>query len=383
MGGLARTSRYLAPRLALLAVSLLLMDGVSYLVGHKLQDHRQMYRAPVASSDAIGYTEFMAKRDPVLGWPPPDSFGGVDFDVSGARPCPSFPVLGDTTLVAVYGDSFAYGEEISHEDAWSSVLARRLGCRVANFGVPGYGTDQALLRFMGNDHASDVTILTVLTENVIRNVTRSLDLLSGQLDYAQKPRFILTVDGELEYVPIPVLDESEYHRVLGIEGPPLPLQHESFQTGGPSGATLLRFPYTLSIFRNLGYFRMRSLMKGVPAHAIFYEAGSLPDPLPVTRAIAARFVNVARERGQLPLVVMLPTRGDIEYHHDHGRWLHEGFLRSLQDAGLPASDLSKVISDHIGVSEIDAFFTPGGHYGPELNAALADAAYDLVRSALD
>ena len=32
-------------------------------------------------------------------------------------------------------------------DGWVEQLSRKLGCRVANYGVSGYGTDQAYVRF--------------------------------------------------------------------------------------------------------------------------------------------------------------------------------------------------------------------------------------------
>jgi len=383
MNGSERGWRHFAPRLALLAVSLAFMDVASCAVGRKLQDHWLMYRPPVAAPGAVSYDEYMAKRDPVLGWHDLQSRSGETQDASGARPCPAFPDPEDDAPLAVYGDSFAYGEEVSHEEAWSNLLARRTGRRVANFGVPGFGTDQALLRYIGHDHDADVVILTLLTENVVRNATRSLDLLSCRLEYAQKPRYVLADDGTLTLVPLPVLDETSYRRALGLAEPFLDLPHENFQIGGPSGAVRLRFPYTLSILRNLGDFRMRARMKGIPRHAVFYEDGATPDPLPVTRAIVARFVDEAESRGQRALVVMLPTREDIDYRREHGAWLHGDFLRSLLDAGLPVTDLCDAIAGHVGQGGTEGLFRPGGHYGPELNAAFAEAVDDLLRAATD
>ena len=35
----------------------------------------------------------------------------------------------------------------ARQDGWIERLSHKLGCRVANYGVDGYGTDQAYVRF--------------------------------------------------------------------------------------------------------------------------------------------------------------------------------------------------------------------------------------------
>ena len=100
------------------------------------------------------FENYMKMRHPVLGWPSPSVFGDEQFDGSGSRWIPSFPAE-DTEVVSLYGDSYTYATDVSHEDAWSNILSKMVGGRVANFGVGGYGTDQAYLRFNRNidDHA--------------------------------------------------------------------------------------------------------------------------------------------------------------------------------------------------------------------------------------
>lgn len=52
--------------------------------------------------------------------------------------------------ISLYGDSFTFGSEVDHNDAWSSLLAKKLNCSVYNFGVPAFGVDQSFLRFREN-----------------------------------------------------------------------------------------------------------------------------------------------------------------------------------------------------------------------------------------
>ena len=107
------------------------------------------------------YEHYLSVRDGVLGWPSPLTTI-ENLDSSGARVSPAFPAPG-SECVSLYGDSFTFGSEVNDEQAWGNVLARNLGCRVANFGVGGYGTDQAVMRFTEN--TKDSSSIAVL-ENV-------------------------------------------------------------------------------------------------------------------------------------------------------------------------------------------------------------------------
>ncbi|GIT20257.1 MAG: hypothetical protein CM1200mP39_30630 [Dehalococcoidia bacterium] len=54
---------------------------------------------------------------------------------------------------------------------------RYVGCSVANYGVPGFGIDQALMRF--EDTAYDTAgtvVLSFFSEDIARHVTRNFDV---------------------------------------------------------------------------------------------------------------------------------------------------------------------------------------------------------------
>jgi lysophospholipase L1-like esterase len=55
------------------------------------------------------------------------------------------PTSDDGAILAV-GDSFVFGDQVSDDETWPSILENRLNRRVVNGGVSGYGTAQAVLR---------------------------------------------------------------------------------------------------------------------------------------------------------------------------------------------------------------------------------------------
>lgn len=54
----------------------------------------------------------------------------------------------DQPLMAAFGDSFTHCDEVKDAETWEERLAVLLQKNVYNFGVGGYGTDQAYLKFL-------------------------------------------------------------------------------------------------------------------------------------------------------------------------------------------------------------------------------------------
>jgi hypothetical protein len=257
------------------------------------------------------------------------------------------------------------------EHGWGNALARRIGARVGIYGVPGYGTDQAYLRYLQTPDTAKAVVLTHLSEDIVRNLTRNWDLFTGMGYYALKPRFVLDAAGKLAEVPLPQLSETEYRRAAGIDRPLLPMAQENFQPGGPAGVTALQFPFSLSVIRNLGSYQMRSLFERRPNYAEFYDKGHPLQGVPITAAILSAFQAEARKRGQRPLVVLLATRHDLAYFRKSGKWIYATLAEALRDAGVDFLDFGPVLAHHAGERDINAFFKPLGHYNEEVSELLA------------
>ena len=77
------------------------------------------------------------------------------YNTQGIRsPVPAFtPRAAEGVLrIALFGDSFTHGDDVPVEHSFGQVLEQQLitagiPAEVLNFGVGGYGIDQAMLRF--------------------------------------------------------------------------------------------------------------------------------------------------------------------------------------------------------------------------------------------
>ncbi len=251
----SRFRRVLFVMLMLLGI-VVAYEAIFYTVGRMLETRYGMWHVPTVPmkrKEALTYDEYLKRRDPKLGWPFPHEYGST-LDVNGAQRNPFFPDgPQQDSFISLYGDSFTQGGDTSSLAAnWGNVLSDKIDRYVANFGVGGYGTDQAYLRFLENrDDPSPLVIFGVHPGDALRNLTRMHDLENYQQWYALKPRFVLEENGKLKLVPIPTLTEEEYRRVLTEQGEQLILPNETLHPGGPAGSVKLTFPYTISVVKNL------------------------------------------------------------------------------------------------------------------------------------
>ena len=315
--------------------------------------------APAATS----YTTYLAERDTLLGWPAPGTRGHGEIDASGSRLVPAFPDPATRNCVAIFGDSYTWGLEVSPEEAYGNVLARSLDCRVANFGVGGYGTDQALLRYEQLQPQARVIVLGFFSDDIVRDVNQDRAFLDNT-PLGLKPRFLVK-NGTLVLVPLPTMTENQYGHI-GTAATTL-LPYDYFRPGGPSGLVSLRFPFTVSAIRALWHYRVRAALRHEASYAEFYRPENSSGALEVTVAILRQFVATARGRGQVPLVLLIPDVKDLESLRAHGTLPYQPLIDSLTANGVPFVSAAQSLNGYLGAKPPCALYfrCRGSHFRPD------------------
>jgi hypothetical protein len=151
----------------------------------------ERYGSPAAGGPLV-------RTDPELGWALRENVSGVASDepwqadlatnALGFRDVNHGEKAVGVTRVAVLGDSFAFGSGVRQDEPVTRRLAALLGpsFEVINLGVPGYGTDQALLtlRRWGRRLSPDVVLAGFFWNDVMENA-------SAEIYSMKKPRFVL------------------------------------------------------------------------------------------------------------------------------------------------------------------------------------------------
>lgn len=161
--------------------------------------------------------------DPDLGWTigpnrrTPDGmyFSSVEGIRSGA-PDVAFASRRPALRVALVGDSHTFSMDGPFEDSWGRQLEARLGpdAQVLNFGVDGYGVDQAYLRYRRDvrQWQPDIVLFGLVQHDLVRTVA-VYPFLSFNWDYPfEKPRFEID-GGDLRLINTPLLTASDIVRL--------------------------------------------------------------------------------------------------------------------------------------------------------------------------
>jgi len=320
--------------------------------------------------------------DDELGWPSPRDAVAPPRDRTGAKYNPDFS-QSNYPCASVYGASFVWGGEIPLADGWVEQLSRKLGCWVANYGVPGYGTDQAYVRFqrMKQDQAP-VTMLGFSPEHIMLNVNQYRGFMGyGPSPTGIKGRFILDGEGRLEWIHRPRISEKEF--VEFLRDPANLLPHEYLLPDTPDGPVTLRFPYTLTVARVALMPRLRVRFTGRPSWADFYRAGHRSGGLALTAAIVEAFVREAERRDKRALIVVLPGASNFRAEAKFGQPEYTPLIAALAAKNIDVFDPSPALLTALGQrSYCELYTAPAdceGHFGIEGSRIVADVIMAELR----
>jgi len=319
--------------------------------------------------------------DDELGWPSAREAVSPPRNGLGAKQNADFPQA--SPCASIYGDSFVWGDDVPLADGWVEQLSRKIGCWLANYGVGGYGTDQAYVRFMRNlrDEAP-VALLGIFPEDAERNVNQFRALIGfNQTPVGLKGRFVLDGAGRLEWLHRPRIDEAGYLRLLRDPASVVPRDYMLPDTR--DGPVTLRFPYLLTVARVALMPRLRVRITGAPSWADFYRTDHPSGALALTVAIAEAFVREAAHRGKRGLVVMLPGASSFRAWAKYGEPDYQPLVAQLAARHVEVFDPASALLAKLGRrSYCDLYAVPAscsGHYGIFGSGLVADVMLAELR----
>jgi hypothetical protein len=283
-----------------------------------------------------------------------------------ARAGERFAANSSRPRIALVGDSYTFGLEVPFEHTWGVRLERELGGRatVLNFGVDGYGVDQAYLRYRRDVRPwrPAIAMLGFINHDLYRSLSVYSFITFPAWGFPfGKPRFVLR--GEelaLLNVPVPAPEallaapSAAALPFIGYDPGYIPEQWE-WRWGDAS--RLLRF--------------VASRFPRWPAPASGHD-----ELVALNSALTLAFARQAQADGTIPIVVYFPSRSDFA---GQDRSSAMAVLARLSAAGVTAVDLTGCIA-RLG---LEAAFLPGRpHYSAAGNAAVARCLAPFARHAL-
>jgi hypothetical protein len=303
--------------------------------------------------------------------------------VSGAKPNPEFADSRDSCGSA-FGDSYVGGADVANDEGWVEQLSHLLGCRVANYAVGGYGTDQAYLRFRQVHDVSPIVLLGINPNNVMDNISQYDGLLGAPPEPAAlKGRFLFDSSDHLTWMPLPYLDADGF--VALNRNPGETLSHSYFLPDTPDGPIILRFPYSVTLARVALMTRLHNILSRRTEWSNFYATDHPSGALRLMSAICEAFTETAKAQGQKPLIVMLPLAHSLREKLNYGEFEYTPLVTALRAKGIEVFDAGPaMIESSAGHSACEFYSHPrpemawflssvpcGGHYSKIGNTTIA------------
>ena len=354
-----------------------------HLPVHRLNQLLRLYH----SSDSMSVV-----YSPELGWDGRPTFRLVDgrqtfvpgFRASrapGEYPADPPP---DTVRILLFGDSFtacatpesaSWGQYLE-----SDLLTHGVAVQVLNFGLGGYGIDQAFLRWRryGRGYAPDIVIFGFQPENVRRdvNIVRMIYDPNTGLPFS-KPRFV-AADGRLDAHNVPAAPPDSVPGILKRlpDWPLLSLESayvaEDYRDHWWLKSSLVALGS--AVLRARG---SRAAAEEQGAYAAAGEGGAL------ALAIVRRFHDDVDSTGASFVIVHLPRREDLATLIEGKRpLLYSAILDSLERQ-YTVVDAAVELREAARDGGLEALFRRDSHYDASGNRAVGDAlvAYFLKNGA--
>jgi hypothetical protein len=277
--------------------------------------------------------------------------------------------------VAAFGDSFVYGNEVDNANCWSALVEQiypRL--EVLNYGVGGYGNDQAYLRFLadGRSLSPKIAILGFAPTDFGRVVNVYRRFLSNRELPLVKPRFVLSAGGELELVASPVRVPADYARYLDRPEAVIELGHgDAWYEPAIYKNPVYDLSATVRLLTGLWVkVRRRYVDRDrLVRDGVFNRASTA---FAVHTALFERFAARARTAGMVPLVVIFPDRESLVRRQAGRAPIFTPLVDELRARGIDYLDLTEAFLAREVTQPPDGWFMPLGHYSPSANRLVAE-----------
>ncbi len=279
----------------------------------------------------------------------------------------------NSTRIAAFGDSFTHCDDVENDECWSAQLEAEVpGIEVLNFGVSGYGPDQAFLRYQqeGRAYKPCTVLIGYMVENVHRVVNRFRPFYQPETGITLgKPRFLLQGDG-LELLPQPARSALDFADSAWVErelGPHDFWYHPGIFAGGLlDGSHFIRLGRTVAYQRK--FEKLRADNEDAADIGWAYQPGS--EGLEVASRLLIQFARQVEADGAVPVVVIFGRKSDVVAMRHNERKVYEPLLQRLNRADVGTIDVTERLFQESKRTGVERLIDK--HYRAAGNAVVAD-----------
>lgn len=351
------------------------------LLPYEVVSAEQLQTLQAWSKNPNSYIQF----DPVLGWTHrpgvSEQLEGVTYTANsvGARALREYVLEPPANIIrlAAFGPSFVHSDEVGDSQTWAAQLEQaRSELEVMNWGVGGYGTDQAYLRYktQGAAFQPRIVIIGFEEENIYRNVNRFRPFYRpGTGLPLTKPLFITITTG-LTMLENPYDDVDQFYQMLTEQ--PEQFLNEVCPYDYFCDATRYQ-ARPLDVFASYRLWRTL-LFEMSHNQSIEDDPESYQDSYPaqMTLRLVSQFVEDVAKNGAIPLVLVFPEQSTIADYEAGLEPVYQTGVTALRDQGVQVIDLAGAFVEAKQTQNRpyeDFYASEGGHFNELGNYVVAQA----------
>ena len=314
--------------------------------------------------------------DSILGWRQRPGYRSAHYTISaqglrGSREYPATPPAG-VLRASAFGASFVFGSEVDDSSAWPALVEREYpGVEVPNYGVGGYGVDQAFLDYVehGEELHPQAVIIGLTPDDLGRVVNVYRRFVSSLEPPLFKPRFRLAAGGVITRVaavpPAEVYRQIERHPRDVLAYGRMDYWYKPAVYADP----LYDYSTTVRLLTAL-WTRISRRLVGSDRLYVGSFANPRSEAFRLQVAFLERFADSVGARGARPYVVFFPDRDALARTTRGLPASYQPFLDTLRAHGLTPLDAAAAFPK-AGPQETARWLMPGGHYSPAGNRLVA------------
>lgn len=271
----------------------------------------------------------------------------------------------DVLRIATFGDSFTNCTDVNNEETWQASLEKiALNLEVLNFGVGGYGLDQAYLRYleMGLQHKPHIVFIGYLSKDIFRHVNtfRPFYFPDTSLPLT-KPRFIIDNE-ELSLIPNPMDSLVDYNMLLLQPKETLAKigENDFFYAKGYKSSKF-DFSPTVRFFKLAVNNFSNSSTKSIVEASEAFE---------LTMKIFDKFHASVSNNNALPIIVIFSDIADLTSYQYSKTKSYSSLIAYFDSKGYQYIDLMEIFDKTGKDYKLKKLFV-NGHYSPFTNTLVA------------
>ncbi len=290
----------------------------------------------------------------------------------------------DVIRLSAFGDSFTFGDEVSNENTWEEqlhIINSKL--EVLNFGVSGYGLDQAYLRYTDDGilYNSHIVLIGFMAENIYRNVNifRPFYWSVYENSIFTKPRFIITDDNlVLLKNPLPSLED---YRIFLKNNKAMLSQIGSndyhyqirYQEGSFDFLPSVKFTKVITY-----YYRKKFSTLAIEKSKLYNDKS---EAFLVTVKIFDKFYQSVLDNASLPVIIIYPDVNDqYRYRRDKTK-RYEPLIEYLKTNKYYYIDILAAFEKYEETYSVeDLAVGKWGHYSPLGNRIIAEYVDSFLKT---